>query len=70
MFFFTMVLILDGILRKRCERMKKNVFSRSYQMPQTDQITEIATYVRTFFFFAIYYKFHGLYKQSLIQITQ
>ena len=48
-----MVLILDGkVAHKRSFGIQKNQicgYSRSYQMPVTDQIKWIAPYVRTYF---------------------
>ena len=44
---------------------KKRYFSRSNQMHQTDQITEIDPYVRTYFWATIWYKHHGCNQEWL-----
>ena len=38
-------------------------YSRSNQMPSTDQITAFAPYVRTVFWATIYYKYHNLVRE-------
>ena len=34
-------------------------FTRSNQMPETDQLTEIDLYMRTYFWVTIQYKYHA-----------